>query len=88
MADDIETRRRRAHWRADHRGTKELDILIGRYAAEKLSGMDEPALALFEAFLAERDPDLQVWLLSPSGQDAAPQFADLVADVRRFHGLA
>ena len=32
MPDDLEMRRRRAAYRASHRGTKEMDIILGRYA--------------------------------------------------------
>ena len=32
MASELDTRRRRAYWRACHRGTKEIDLLFGRYA--------------------------------------------------------
>ena len=31
MTDDLETRRRRLSYRAHRRGTKEMDVLVGRY---------------------------------------------------------
>jgi len=71
MTDDIEIRRRRAAWRAAHRGTKELDILVGGYAAAKLAGMTAHELGHFERFLEVGDPELQVWLLAPVA-DGAP----------------
>jgi antitoxin CptB len=86
MSDDLETRRRRAAWRAAHRGTKELDLLIGGYARARLGAMAEPDLARFEQFLAVTDPELQHWLLAPE-VTAGTEFADLVAEVRHFHGL-
>lgn len=88
MSEDIEVRRRRAAWRAGHRGTKELDLLVGRFAEARLSGMSEAALDHFERFLAANDPEIQSWLLGPvSGAGAAAEFADVVADIRKFHGL-
>jgi antitoxin CptB len=87
MDDDMETRRRRAAWRASHRGTRELDILIGKYAMANLPRMSEEELSRFETFLALHDPVLQEWLLTPNG-NAEPAFADLVVSVRQFHGLA
>jgi antitoxin CptB len=87
MADDLETRRRRAVWRSSHRGTKELDLLIGGYANARLAAMSEAELSHFETFLAVNDPQLQEWLLAPQ-EKAEPGFADLVASVREFHGLA
>ncbi|MCC7250374.1 succinate dehydrogenase assembly factor 2 [Hyphomicrobium sp.] len=87
MSEDIEVRRRRAAWRAGHRGTKELDLLVGRYAEARLSAMTEADLDRFERFLAITDPEIQSWLLVPSA-DAEGEFADVVAEIRRFHGLA
>ena len=84
--EDLESRRRRAQWRALHRGTKELDLMIGRFAAARLGDMDEKFLARFEAFLAVSEPQLQMWLLAPS-LEAGCDFADLVGEVRRFNGL-
>jgi antitoxin CptB len=87
MSDDLDTRRRRAAWRSSHRGTKELDLLIGGYAEVRLSAMSEEELSRFEMLLALNDPQLQEWLLAPHAS-AEPEFADLVASVRQFHGLA
>lgn len=93
--EPLAARRRRAAWRALHRGTKEMDLLLGRYAEAHLSEMPEGELTRFEELLALPDPDLQRWILSGGG-DAAPlpgaepahEIADLVARLRRFHGLA
>ena len=86
MADDIDSRRRRAAYRASHRGTKEMDWVLGRYAEAELAAMSEEALTLFERLLALPDPDLRDMILHP--QTAAPsEFAELIAAVRTFHGL-
>jgi antitoxin CptB len=84
--DDLDVRRRRALWRATHRGTKELDILIGTYAAERLAGMDAAELTRFEQFLSEQETELQALLLAPEAAQNVP-FADLVNAVRAFHGM-
>ncbi|NJO56504.1 MAG: succinate dehydrogenase assembly factor 2 [Rhodospirillales bacterium] len=85
-AHDLDTRRRRAAYRAHYRGTKEMDFLLGRYAAAHIATFDEAALTRFEQFLSVPDPDLQRWFLAPEMM-AGTDFADLVADVRRFHGM-
>ncbi|MDO9382924.1 MAG: succinate dehydrogenase assembly factor 2 [Hyphomicrobiaceae bacterium] len=87
MSEELDVRRRRAAWRAAHRGTKEMDVLLGRYAVDALPAMEDAALARFEQFLALPDPDLQKWLLNPDGS-AQTDFADLVTQVRAFHGLS
>lgn len=86
MTDDIELRRRRAAYRAAHRGTKEMDIMLGGYAQSVLPQLTDPALIHLEQFLALQDPQLQGWLLS-SDAPADAAFAGLVAGVRKFHGL-
>ncbi len=83
---DLDTRRRRAAYRANYRGTKEMDWLLGKFAEARLPAMDADALSRFERFLVLPDPDLNAWLLDPSRIDGL-EFAELVADVRAFHGL-
>lgn len=86
MSEDIEVRHRRAQWRAAHRGTKELDILVGRFAEARLAAMTAADLDRFERFLAVTDPEIQSWLLAPIA-GAGGEFADMVAEIRTFHGL-
>src|SRR6185436_18374500 len=56
MTDDVETRRRRAAYRACHRGTKEMDWILGRFAQAALQGMSADGLGVFERLLALPDP--------------------------------
>jgi antitoxin CptB len=87
MPDDDASRRRRAYFRASHRGTKEMDWLLGRFADARLEAMPLPALAEFERLLLLPDPLLHDMIVHP---DLAPpgEFAGLVAELRAFHGLA
>ncbi len=82
--DGLEIRRKRALYRANHRGTKELDLILGRYAEASVSLMDEARLAAFERFLALPDPDIDFWI---RGAGAPADVAALAADVRAFLGL-
>jgi antitoxin CptB len=86
MSDTLEIRRRRCLWRAAHRGTKELDILVGRFAEARVGSMDEAALARFEAFLRCPEPELQGWLLAPEAPRAG-EYGDIIMDIRAFNGL-
>jgi antitoxin CptB len=82
--DGLEIRRKRALYRANHRGTKELDLILGRYASERVPGMDEATLAAFEEFLALPDTDIDQWIrgfAAPDGVVAS------VADIRGYLGL-
>ena len=85
MTEPLDERRRRAAFRAKHRGTKEMDWLLGRYAESRLPTMSDADLAEFEQLLAWPDPDLQGWLMA-----AAPHvgtFEGLIGRIRGFHGL-
>ena len=86
VPDPLDLRRRRASYRAAHRGTKEMDILLGRYAEATLPSLDEASLTRFERFLQLPDPELQNWFFNPQAV-AGQEFADLIGAVRLFHGL-
>lgn len=86
MVDDIDSRRRRAAYRAHYRGTKEMDWLLGRFADARLQTMAAAELTVFEALLTQPDPDLQAWILDPATLEAQ-QFAGLIAQLRQFHRL-
>ncbi|WP_431358182.1 succinate dehydrogenase assembly factor 2 [Thalassococcus arenae] len=79
MAEDRETRLKRLRMRSMRRGTKEMDILLMRYADARLTALDAAGLDAYEALLAENDQDLYQWI---SGQQPAPAVhAALVADI-------
>ncbi len=83
---DLEARRKRALFRAQHRGTKEMDWMIGRYALAKLPDMAGDALDHFELLLAVSDPDLDAWIFKPAST-IGPGFEAVIADIRQFHAL-
>ena len=82
----LEVRRRRATYRANYRGTKEMDWLLGKFAEAHLAGMDEMSLTRFEQFLALPDPDLNAWILDPA-RVTGLEFAALIDQIRNFHDL-
>lgn len=84
--DSLEHRRKRALYRANYRGTREMDWLLGNYAKQKLAGMADRDLALFEDLLGYPDPELHVWISTPV-MEQRQSLSGLVADIRRFHGL-
>ncbi len=61
--NDIEKHNRikRLKYRANHRGIKEMDIVIGRFANQKLEELSDENLDLFEKLMSEHDRDLIVW---------------------------
>jgi antitoxin CptB len=66
---DRETRLKRLHFRAHHRGTKEADLLIGGFFDAHGAGWSEAEIALFEELLEEQDVDIMAWAM---GTQVAP----------------
>ena len=59
---DLDSRRRRLVFRAQHRGTKETDILIGGFVARHIASLTDADVATLEAVLELWDVDLADWL--------------------------
>ena len=75
-----EVRLRRLRMRSWRRGTKEMDLILGPYADERLAGMGGPTLDLYEALLAEADGDLYAWV---SEREAPPARYGVLIDAIR-----
>ncbi len=83
-----EVRLRRLRMRSWRRGTREMDLILGPYADERLAGEGGSALDLYEALLAEADGDLYAWI---SQREAPPvRYGALIGAIgeaaRRRHG--
>ena len=67
---------KRLKMRAGHRGIKEMDLILERYADANLAGMDATRLDHYEAMLDESDHDLYQWV---TRQEAPPDdYAQLI----------
>lgn len=74
-----DVRRKRLRFRSWHRGTKEIDLLLGTFADRHLAEFDDAQLAAYEALLLESDPDLYEWI---TGRTPPPPHHD--TDVLRL----
>ncbi len=61
--NDREHRVKRLRFRAWHRGTQEMDLLIGRFADASLESMNDGQLERFEALMERPDPEVYAWLV-------------------------
>ena len=59
---ELDARRRRLVFRAQHRGTKETDILIGGFVARHIATLSDADVAALEDILELWDVDLADWL--------------------------
>jgi antitoxin CptB len=82
--NDLDVRRRRLRFRAWHRGTREMDLLLGRFADAEMAKFDEQNLASFEALLEVPDPDLYNWIVGAE-ETPAPYDTPLLRRLRDFH---
>ena len=58
----ITTRTQRLRFRSWHRGTREMDLLLGRFADANLPQFTEAQLDMYEELLTCNDPDLYSWI--------------------------
>jgi antitoxin CptB len=86
MSSDLGMRRRRALWRATHRGSKEMDFLLGRYAEHTLDGMNASEIAAFERLIEAPDPAIERCVLEGYSLGEF-DLDELIDRLRRFHGL-
>ena len=86
MTDTDEIRRRRALYRAQHRGTKEMDIVLGKYAVDKLTVMTDAELTQFEHLLTLPDPDIEATVWGREMRLDA-ELTPLILAIRRYHGF-
>ena len=78
--EDRDTRLRRLRMRSWRRGTKEMDLVLGRFWDDEGASLDSGTLDLYDALLEENDQDLYQWV---SGQAPAPEhFAPLIARLK------
>ena len=81
---DQMARMRRLRIRSWRRGTREMDLLLGRFADANLATFDADGVELFEALLDEDDPlvaDL-VFGFKPGGR-----LAPIADAIRQFHSI-
>jgi antitoxin CptB len=69
MSEDFAVRIRRLKYRSMHRGTKELDLLLGSFAQAELDRMTPQEIADYEAILEANEHDIYLWL---TGREPIP----------------
>jgi antitoxin CptB len=59
---DLDPRRKRILFRAWHRGMREMDLIMGRFAEQNLDTMTDAELDIFELLIEAQDRDLLGWI--------------------------
>jgi antitoxin CptB len=83
-SDGLDDRRRRLLFRSWHRGTREADLIMGRFADVHIGDLSDAELDEYEHLLEAREADLLAWL---TGGAAVPPEHDtaMFRRVRDFH---
>lgn len=72
-------------YRSLHRGCKETDILLGKYAVGKIDGFDDEKLDLYSKLVLEDDAYIYDWIL---GKSEIPEgYKNIIEEIREFHDL-
>ena len=72
-SEGMDTRRRRLKFRCWHRGMREMDFVLGRFADAELSRLSDADLDEVERWLDIPDQQMFAWV---SGAEAAPAEID------------
>ena len=77
-------RRRRALYRSWRRGTREMDLLMGRFADAEIDRFNEVDFAAFEALIEAQDRDLFAWIVGKT--ETPPEFdTEVFRRLKAFH---
>ena len=82
--DRLHIERKRLKFRSWHRGTREMDLLLGRFADRHLDAFDGGALRAYAALLERPDPDIYDWVC---GREECPEgeLRPIVTALTEFH---
>ena len=83
-SDGLDPRRRKLLFRCWHRGIREMDLIMGRFADSALAELSEADLVEFERLSELPDHDLLAWV---TGESGVPPDVDsaLFRRMRDFH---
>jgi len=71
--EGLDVHRRRTHFRAWHRGMREMDLILGRFADANIADLSLDELDAFDALMEEQDRDIFAWL---TGEKTTPDDID------------
>jgi antitoxin CptB len=72
-SDGLDDRRKRLLFRCWHRGTREMDLILGRFADAEIANLSDDELTEFESLMDAPDPDLYAALTG--NMPPAPEYA-------------
>jgi len=82
--DGLAVRRRKLKFRSWHRGMREMDLIMGRFADAFLDAMEPDELDAYERLMEMPDPDLLARVLA-EGLPPADLDSPMLRRLRAFH---
>ena len=81
---DLDPRRRKILFRAWHRGMREMDLIMGRFADAQIGNLSDAELDEFERLIEVLDRDLLSWV---TGEAEVPENydSDVFRRLKAFH---
>ena len=86
-SEGLDERRRKLLFRSWHRGTREMDFMMGRFADAWLRRLSDADLSDFERLIEVPDPELYDWIAGNIAPRATYDTA-LLRRMRAFHAGA
>ena len=82
----LDDRRKRLLFRCWHRGTREMDLILGRFADAEIAAMRDDELTELERLIEVPDPDLYAALIGD--QPLPPEYAGPLFDrIKAFRAV-
>jgi antitoxin CptB len=85
-SEGLDPRRRKLLFRSWHRGIREMDLIMGRFADATIADLSDDELSHYERLMDVPDPQLFAWI---TGDEPVPQEQDtaLFRRLRAFDGV-
>ena len=85
-SEGLDTRRKRLLFRCWHRGTREMDLILGRFADAEIAALADNELTELERLIEVPDPDLYAALTGD--RPIAPEYAGALFDrIKAFRAV-
>ena len=85
-SDGLDDRRKRLLFRCWHRGTREMDLILGRFADAEIADLSDGDMAELERLIDVPDPDLYAALTGDKPLD--PEYASALFDrIKAFRAV-